>query len=95
MEYLVDNKKYSLSYTDLKEKYNLFSKLSLSEFLDRLPEVLHLTCIISYLKEVPSYNTLSDTGLIHELVHLLDITDEPLVDAEKIRQKFINEMKLV
>lgn len=95
MEYLIEDKKYNLSYTDLRERYNIISNLSLAEFLKKLPEILHLTCIISFLKEVPSYNTLSDTGLIHELVHLLHIGDEPLVDAEKIRQKFIDEMKLV
>ena len=94
MEYIVDNKKYNLSYQELKEKYLIFCSLSLAEFLKRLPEVLHLTCIISYLKEIPSYNTLSDTGLIHELVHLLDIKDEPLVDAEKIKKQYETEMKL-
>lgn len=95
MEYLVEGKKYNLSYADLKEKYTNISELPLDRFLLNLPEVLHLTCIISFLKEVPCYNTLCDTGLIHELVHLLHIGDEPLVDAEKIRQKFITEMKLI
>lgn len=94
MEYLIEGKKYHLSYGELKEKYLLFSNLSLAEFLERLPEVLHLTCIISFLKEVPSENTLSDTGLIHEIAHLLHIPEEPLVDAEKIRQQFIKEMEL-
>lgn len=95
MEYIVDGSKYNLSYSDLKEKYTNISELSLDKFLLILPEVLHLTCIISFLKEIPSYITLSDKGLIHELIHLLHIGDEPLVDAEKIRQQFIDEMKLV
>ena len=95
IEYLVEGDKYSLSYSDLKEKYLELSNLDLGSFLKRLPEVLHLTCIISYLKEVPSSSTLSDKGLIHELVHLLHIPDEPLVDAEKIRQQFIKEMELL
>jgi len=94
MEYLVDGEKFHLSYSELRDKYILFSNFSLAEFLDRLPEVLHLACIISYLKEVPSYNTLSDKGLIHQLIHLLDIGEEPIIDAEKIRQQFIKEMKL-
>lgn len=94
MEYIVEGKTYNLSYSDLKEKYINISELSIDKFLLVLPEVLHLTCIISFLKEVPTYNTFSDTGLIHELVHLLHIGDEPLVNAEKIRQQFINEMKL-
>lgn len=94
MEYLVEGTKYNLSYSDLKERYINISELSLDRFLLILPEVLHLTCIISYLKEVPSYVTLSDEGLIHQLVHLLHIGDEPLIDAEKIRQQFIDDMKL-
>ena len=94
MEYLVEGEKFDLSYRELREKYILFSNFSLAEFLERLPEVLHLTCIISYLKEVPSYNTLSDKGLIHQLIHLLHISEEPLIDAEKIKQQFIEEMKL-
>jgi len=94
MEYLVNGTKYNLSYSDLKERYINISELSLDRFLLILPEVLHLTCIISYLKEIPSYVTLSDEGLIHQLVHLLHIEDEPLIDAEKIRQQFINDMKL-
>ncbi len=94
MEYLVNGTKYNLSYSDLKERYINISELSLDRFLLILPEVLHLTCIISYLKEIPSYVTLSDEGLIHQLVHLLHIGNEPLIDAEKIRQQFINDMKL-
>lgn len=95
MEYLVEGKKYNISYSELKERYTDISELPLDKFLLILPEVLHLTCIISYLKEIPTYITLSDTGLIHELVHLLHIGDEPLVDAEKIRQQFIDDMKLI
>ncbi len=95
MEYLVDGHKYSLSYSELKEKYINISELPLEKFLLILPEVLHLACIISYLKEIPTYVTLSDRGLIHELIHLLHIGDEPLLDAEKIRQQFIEEMKLI
>jgi len=95
MEYLVEGEKYNLSYSDLKERYINISELPLDKFLLILPEVLHLTCIISYLKEIPTYITLSDKGLIHELVHLLHIGDEPLVDAEKIRQQFIDDMKLI
>ena len=95
MEYLINENKYNLSYVELRDKYNEICSLSLQSFLARLPEVLHLACVISFLKEVPSYNTLSDEGLIHELVHLLHIPNEPLVCAEKIKKQFEEEMKLI
>ena len=95
MEYLINNNKYNLSYSDLRERYNEICSLSLESFLGRLPEVLHLSCMISFLKEVPAYNTLADDGLMHELIHLLHIPDEPLVCAEKIKKQFEEEMKLI
>lgn len=95
MKYIVDGDVYNLSYLELKEKYLEICELDTKDFLIRLPEILHLTCIISFLKEVPSYNTLSDKGLIHELVHLIHIPNEPLVNVEKIKQQFIKEMRLV
>ena len=95
MEYLINGNKYNLSYSDLRNRYNEICSLSLQSFLGRLPEILHLTCMISFLKEVPSYNTLNDTGLLHELIHLLHIPDEPLVSAEKIKKQFEEEMKLI
>lgn len=95
MEYLINGNKYNLSYTDLRERYDEICSLSLQSFLARIPEILHLTCMISFLKEVPSYSTLGDEGLIHELIHLLHIPNEPLVCAEKIKKQFEEEMKLI
>jgi hypothetical protein len=95
MEYLINGNKYNLSYSDLRERYNEICSLSLQSFLARIPEILHLSCMISFLKEVPSYTTLGDEGLIHELKQLLHIPDEPLVCAEKIKKQFEEEMKLV
>lgn len=86
--YVVDGLQYMLSYQDLKAKHEELCALTDASFLERLPEALHLACMICYLKETPSYICLSDTGIIHELVHLLHIKDEPLVDLETIRKSF-------
>lgn len=94
MEYLVNGNKYSFSYRELKEKYYELSFLPLEDFLARLGEVLHFCCIVSYIKEV-NISTLGDEGLIHQLVHLLHISDEPLIDAEKIKEQFVEEMRIV
>jgi len=95
MEYLINGNKYNLSYVELRDKYNEICSLSLQSFLARLPEVLHLACVISFLKEIPNEHIVGDEGLIHELVHLLHIPDEPLVCAEKIKEQFETEMKLI
>ena len=71
LEYLSDGRKYLLSYQDLKEHYTIFCNLTDQEFVDNLPDIIHLACIICYVKEIPTYVCLSDTGIIHELVHLL------------------------
>jgi hypothetical protein len=88
MEYLISNKRYSFSYKEVKAKYEEICELTDEEFMDRLPEITHLACFISYLKELPTEVVLSDKGIIHELVHLIHIPDEPLVSLKEIRELF-------
>ena len=71
IEYLSDGSKFSLSYSDLKEHYLNICEMSDSEFLENLPDALHLACFICFLKEIPTYVCLTDKGIVHELVHLL------------------------
>lgn len=66
-----------------------------NEFLDNLPQALHIACVICYLKEINTENCLSDEGIIHQLIHLLDIPDDPIIDIKKIRQLFKEQLKLV
>lgn len=95
MIYLVNNNKYSLSYQELKEQYLIFCDILDNEFLDNLPQALHIACMICYLKEINTENCLSDEGIIHQLIHLLDIPDESIIDIKKIRQLFKEQLKLV
>ena len=95
MEYLVNGNKYNLSYVELRDKYNEICSLSLQSFLARLPEVLHLACIISFLKEIPNEHLVGDDGILHNLIHLLHIPDEPLVCAEKILFIFYSELEIL
>lgn len=94
MEYLVEGKKYNLSYSELKDNYNVICLMGDSEFMNSLPEILHLACVICYLKEIPTYVCLSDEGIIHQLVHLLHIPDDPIIDLVEIRKLFENQLKL-
>jgi len=90
-------KKYALSYQELKEHYTLFCEMSDDEFNTKLPEIIHFACIVCFLKEVPSYICLSDTGIIHELAHLLHFKDhdEQPVKLAEIRKQFEIDLKLV
>ena len=94
IEYVVEGRKFGLSYTDLKENYLNVLEYTDEEFMQKLPEILHLTCMICYLKEVPSYVLLCDTGLIHELSHLMHIPDCPLVELQEVRRLFEMTCKL-
>ena len=92
--YLVDESKYEFSYQDLKAQYKKFRSLSDPEFLQSLPDILHLSCMISFIKGLSAMETLSDKGIIHQLTHLLCKTDGPDVNLEVIRTKFNDSMQL-
>jgi len=85
---LVGDKKYGLSYSELREGYNRFIEMSDTEFLSKAAEAAHLACIICWFKEIGPDYTIGDNGIVHELIHLLAIPDEPLVNLKDIRKQF-------
>lgn len=87
IEYLSEGTKFSLSYQDLREHYLNFCDMSDSDFLNNLPDALHLACVICFLKETPTYVCLTDKGIIHELVHLLK-EDGTTTSLQEIRDLF-------
>ncbi len=92
MVYLVDDKEYTLSYSKLKSIYDQICGLEDKEFLKQLPKAAHLASMICFLKEIPTEHCLGDTGIIHELIHLMDEgTTTPL---KEIRSLFENQLKL-
>ena len=95
MEYIVDGKNYILSYQELRESYYEYIGLSDYEFLDRIIEVLHFVCIVSYLKEIPGYLLVNDRGLVHLIAHILDLKDNaPKEEFDLMRERFNSLMKL-
>ncbi len=92
--YLVDDFQYVLSYKKLKDNYETFCLMPDEVFLEKLPSALHLACMICYLKESPLEQSISDTGIIHELVHLLDIPEDSTTHLNTIRDKFEKTLKL-
>lgn len=93
IEYLSEGSKFSLSYSDLKEHYLNICEMSDSEFLEKLPDAIHLACFICFLKEIPTYVCLADKGIVHELVHLLK-ENGTTTSLEDIRELFKNTLAL-
>lgn len=94
LEYLSESgRKYVLSYSALRVDYERFCRMTEAEFLAALPEILHFACIVSYLKEL-GIGVLSDEGIIHQLVHLLTIPNEPLISIVEIRAQFAEQLRL-
>ena len=90
--YSIGKNKYSIEIKKLKEYYLEYIELSDSEFMERLPEITHLACILSYLDRLGTMHVLSDEGLVHQLIHLMHIPDEPLINIIAIRSPFEAEL---
>jgi hypothetical protein len=88
MEYQVDGSTFVLNYQELRDDYFKFKNMSDADFMKSLVKALHFACIVLYLKEAGPEITVSDKAIIHELVHLLDIPEEPLIDLQEIRKLF-------
>lgn len=94
MDYILNSKEYSLSYQELRREVLDISLMTDNEFINNLPKAIHLACIVCWMKEKKASDVLSDIGIIHQLAHLLHIPDEPLVNVQKIREQFNNDLNL-
>lgn len=95
IHYTVDGTTYSLNYQELKAKYESVVNYSDEQFMENLPDIAHLACIISYFKGLGVQATISDKGIIHELIHLMTAPEEPTNDLQEIREKFNKLIQLV
>lgn len=100
IEYLVKDfgdskeRKYVLSYQELREKYYHFIELNDGDFLKELPDALHFACVVSWMKELGNETTISDCGIIHELVHVLTNGSGNKYHFKKVRKQFKHILKL-
>jgi hypothetical protein len=62
---------YGFSYQELRDDYRRFVMMSDAEFLTHLLDILHFAVFVSFVKELQIHHVCQDTGIIHELVHLL------------------------
>lgn len=96
MEYLVESGKFSFSYSELKEEYLEYKRMSDKDFISDIPKLLHFTCFVLFLKEIPAHAILCDDGIIHQLIHLIndDTKDGALLELQSIRETFNEICKL-
>lgn len=86
--------KFGLSFEELSEEYSNIVDLSDKEFFKSLPRAIHFAVFICYIKQKPSYLCLADEGIIHELVHLLQLGKKGGIKSLKeIRKQFKRELK--
>jgi hypothetical protein len=93
MEYKLKGKTYHFSLDELRKHYEEFISISDEEFMRRLPEILHFSCFVSWLNQTSNHDT-SDLGVLHQLIHLLHIPEEPLIVLQDIRKQFKEEFHI-
>lgn len=93
IEYILNDRKYGLGYSELKESYYQFVQMPDDEFMKRLPEAAHLACVISFLKEFGQW-AVSDVGVVHELIHLMHIPEGNTATLRDIRKIFEDQLRL-
>ncbi len=93
MDYTLDGRTFSLSYRALHEEHGRLCEMDDATFLASLPAALHLACVVCFLKERPTYLCLADTGIVHELVHLLQ-PEGNVTPVEDVRVLFRDVLRL-
>lgn len=93
MQYIIDNKKFNFSYKELRTQYYEYKNMTDFVFFADIPKLLHFVTFVGWIKELPAESLLSDVGLIHELIHILDET-ETVLTKQEIRENF-NKLMLL
>lgn len=71
MQYLSEGKVFDWSYDQMRSLYWKYKEMSDEDFMTNLPHILHFAAFACFIKEIPTYVCLTDTGIVHELIHLL------------------------
>lgn len=82
--------KYGFKYSEIKRDYDYFKGLSDKEFKKKIVSALHFTVFVCYVKEISSDDCLSDEGIVHQMVHLI----QGIGSLKKVRKQFNSELKI-
>lgn len=86
--YVIEGQRFSYWPDELEAAHRHLCALPDAEFLQALPEALHLACMLCFVLDTPIHECLSDRGVIHQLAHLIHIGGEPAVELRLVREKF-------
>lgn len=80
---------HGMSYTQLRDDYVRFNRMTDDQFLVNIIDALHFACFVCWVKEQGN-EPMSDRGIVHELIHLVDEKTKPdtLYRLDKIREQF-------
>jgi len=84
---------YTIKYQELKSDYLRFCAMTDAQFTENILSATHLACIICWFKELGPDSTIGDTGLIHELIHLMQGNSD--IGIDEVRTMFENYLELV
>ena len=87
-EYKIGGKLYAFDLNEIKGTHSEFMGMNDDEFLENIVGALHLAVYICWIKNIPTDDCLSDTGIIHELVHLVKENTRKYTDIVKVRKMF-------
>ena len=93
-EYKREDKTFLFDRGLLEFQYRTFKKMNDKEFLENIVDALHFACYVSWLNKLSTEETLSDTGIIHELIHLTQTNTRRYQDIRKTRKKFNKLLKI-
>lgn len=93
-EYKIGKTSYQFDYDMIVFQYNSFKQMSNDEFVKNIIDAIHFACYVSYIKRLDTEKTLSDQGIIHELIHLTKEATRKYQDVSKTRKKFNRLLKI-
>jgi hypothetical protein len=94
VEYITEGRRFDWSYVELRDTYHIYCALSDDEFMAKLDDILHFAVFVCFVKEIPTYVCLADTGIVHELVHLLRGSSGSTTSLKEVRKLFEEQLKL-
>lgn len=81
-------RRYSIGYSELREQYHAFVRMTDAEFMAKLPSAAHFACVVCWFKEVGLDASVGDRGIVHMLIHLIEhgntAPNEPLKEVRKL-----------
>lgn len=73
---------------NIEEANPTFKDLTDFDFVKKLPHIIHSACFLCFITNKDN-SVLSDTGIIHELIHLLTSEHTTTRDIRIVRKQFL------